>query len=106
TPFIKELNIEFDEFYKLGISNGDLTDKFSMTILGLNLTAYANGVSKLHGEVARDMWKDLWKNHPKQEIPIQGLTNGIHTHTWIASELKSLLDKYLGDNWEKSVDNR
>lgn len=105
TPFIKELNIDFDEFYKLGISNGDLKDKFSMTILGLNLTAYANGVSKLHGEVAREMWKDLWKNYPKNEIPIQGLTNGIHTHTWLASELKLLLDKYLDASWEKSIDD-
>ncbi len=102
---IKELNIDFDEFYKYGISNGDLNEKFSMTILGLNLTAYANGVSKLHGEVARDMWKDIWKNYPKQEIPIQGLTNGIHTHTWIASELKALLDIYLTDNWVKTVDD-
>ena len=103
--YAEELGLTFDELYKLGISNGNLEDKFSMTILGLNLCAYANGVSKLHGFVSRDMWKDLWKNLPKIEIPIDGITNGIHSHTWLAREFKVLFDKYLGTNWSKRIDD-
>lgn len=103
--YADELGISFDDLYKLGISNGDLEDKFSMTILGLNLCYYANGVSKLHGHVSRDMWKDLWKELPTDEVPIDGLTNGIHTHTWLARELKRLFDKHLGVQWAKNVDN-
>lgn len=103
--YVKELNISFDDFYKLGISNGDLEDKFSMTILGLNITSFANGVSQLHGEVSRDMWKDLWKEHPLNEVPIEGLTNGIHSHTWLAKEFKELFDRHLGKDWIKKLDN-
>ena len=31
---------------------------FNHTLVGLRLSKIANGVSKLHGEVSRDMWKD------------------------------------------------
>lgn len=105
TEYTKELGIYFDDLYHYGITNGDVNDKFSMTILGLNFTAYANGVSQLHGEVSRDMWKELWKNYPIDEVPIQGLTNGIHTHTWLASEFKNLFDTSLSANWEKELDD-
>ena len=33
---------------------------FGLTPLALRLSAYANGVSALHGEVAREMWAALW----------------------------------------------
>src|ERR1051325_10286641 len=58
--FAKELNIPFDELFSFGHTRLDPNDPFSMTILALRLSRHANGVSKLHGEVSRSLWKDVW----------------------------------------------
>lgn len=50
---------------------------FNMTVAGLRLSKIANGVSKLHGKVARKMWKDVSK-----AAPIISITNGVHNGTW------------------------
>jgi len=82
-------------------SSGEL----SMTVLGLRLSHRANGVSALHGEVARDMWKDLWPSHTKDEVPISSVTNGVHVPTWLSSENAALFDRYLGSDWEQNYSN-
>ena len=61
---------------------------FGLTPLALRLSAYANGVSELHGEVAREMWAALW---PGQETPIGHVTNGVHLGTWLDPALTELL---------------
>src|SRR6266542_3911590 len=75
---------------------------FNMTILALRLSRHANGVSKLHGEVTRSLWKDVWSGVPVQEVPITSITNGIHTKTWMAPEFAELYRKHLGD-WEEHL---
>ena len=52
-------------------------DSFSMTILALRLSYFRNGVSELHGRVARSMWNNLWKGFPDNDVPIRHVTNGI-----------------------------
>ncbi len=59
-------------------------------------------MSKLHGEVSRSLWKDVWAGVPVQEVPITSITNGIHTKTWMAPEFSALYTKYLGD-WEERL---
>ncbi|MBS3812822.1 alpha-glucan family phosphorylase [Candidatus Bipolaricaulota bacterium] len=51
---------------------------FNMTAAGLRLSKVANGVSQLHGETARDMWKDV-----EGRSEIKAITNGIHQKTWV-----------------------
>jgi len=77
---------------------------FSLTVLALRLSRQANGVSKLHGEVSRRIWHDLWPGVPKPEVPITSITNGIHTETWLAPELGKLLNAYLGNQWHERVE--
>src|SRR5881397_2430440 len=95
----KELNIPFDELFSFGHTRLNPGDPFSMTILALRLSRHANGVSKLHGEVTRSLWKDVWTGVPIHEVPITSITNGVHTKTWMAPEFSALYQKYLGD-WE------
>src|SRR5206468_8039238 len=71
-------------------------------ILALRLSRHANGVSKLHGEVTRSLWKDVWAGVPVQEVPITSITNGVHTKTWMAPEFAALYGKHLGD-WEEHL---
>jgi starch phosphorylase len=100
--FAKELNIPFDELFSFGQTRVDPTDPFSMTILALRLSRHANGVSKLHGEVSRSLWKDVWAGVPVHEVPITSITNGVHTKTWLAPEFSALYDKHLGA-WEEHL---
>lgn len=61
-------------------------DHLNMTLLGLNLSEYINGVAKKHGEVSRNMF-------PGYEIA--SITNGVHSFTWTFDSFKKLYDKYL-----------
>jgi len=99
---VKELNISFDEFFSFGHTRLNSNDPFSMTILALRLSRHANGVSKLHGEVTRSLWKDVWAGVPVHEVPITSITNGVHTKTWMAPEFAALYRKHLGA-WEEHL---
>jgi alpha-glucan phosphorylases len=72
----------------LALGHSDEGDGFGLTPLALRLSAHANGVSELHGQVARDMWASLW---PDDEPRIDHITNGVHLGTWLAPELEQLL---------------
>jgi starch phosphorylase len=71
----------------------------SMTVLGLRMAKYANGVSRLHGEVARSMWAHLWHERALDEIPIGHITNGVHVPTWLSAQNMELFDRYIGPGW-------
>jgi starch phosphorylase len=71
----------------------------SMFVLALRMAQRCNGVSELHGKVARQMWSHVWPGVPEHEIPISHITNGVHAPTWISSENALLFDRYLGPEW-------
>jgi starch phosphorylase len=60
------------------------------------LSAYNNGVSELHGDVSREMWKQIWPELPVEEVPITHVTNGVHSRSFLSPEIKDLLDRYFG----------
>ena len=98
--YIKQIYMSMEEFLKLGkIDPNNQKEDFCMTVLALNLSAENNGVSELHGHVSREMWKDIWKGVPAKELPIDSITNGIHTLSWISFDMQNLLDRYLGPRW-------
>jgi len=81
-------------------------EAFSMPVLALKLSNYANAVSKLHGEVSRHMWQNLWPDRKVEDVPITSITNGVHTGTWIARRLSNLYTKYWGPNWVNQIDDQ
>ena len=98
--YIKQIDMSMEEFLKLGkIDPNNQKEDFCMTVLALNLSAENNGVSELHGHVSREMWKYIWKGVPAKELPIDSITNGIHTLSWISFDMQNLLDRYLGPRW-------
>lgn len=104
--YYQEFGMSKEEFLEFGQINGYKPDEaFSMTVLALKMTSFHNGVSQLHGEVSRQMWSKLWKCYPVDEVPIRGLTNGIHTQTWVAREFAELFDRYLSPGWRTETDN-
>ncbi|MFN4244222.1 MAG: alpha-glucan family phosphorylase [Tepidisphaerales bacterium] len=77
----------------------DKAEPFCMTVLALKLAKYANGVSKLHGEVSREMWKRTFGKPTGEGVPIGSVTNGVHLETWLAPEIRPLYAKYLKPKW-------
>jgi starch phosphorylase len=75
----------------LALGAEDNPGLFNMAHMGLRLAQRANGVSKLHGQVSRDMFRGLWPGFDHTEVPIGSVTNGVHGPTWAATEMSKLL---------------
>lgn len=101
-PWAQDLGLPWNEFLALGREHPeDDRETFCMTILALRLSAYSNGVARLHGQVSREMWKGLWPGLPVSEIPISHVTNGVHPRTWVSSNMVDLLDRYFGLHFDE-----
>ncbi len=61
-------------------------EHLNMTLLGFNLSNYVNGVAKKHMMVSQNMFPGY---------KINSITNGVHSFTWTADNMKKLFDKYL-----------
>ena len=100
-PYLKSfeprLNATVDEITSWGQMNPYAP--FSLFVLGLRMAQFCNGVSELHGRVARNMWARIWPGRSEEEIPIGHITNGVHVPSWISIENSLLFERYLSPNW-------
>ncbi|UCH22147.1 MAG: alpha-glucan family phosphorylase [Deltaproteobacteria bacterium] len=102
-PLEERMGATHKEILSWGQSPGsDSETPLSMFILGLHMAAYCNGVSRLHGSVARRMWSHVWPERAVDEVPISHITNGIHISSFISQEFAYLFDRYLGPDWYMS----
>jgi glycogen phosphorylase len=90
------LGIDASELLRLSQSAPDGPP--GMTPLALRLAGRRNGVSRLHGEVARRMWQPLF-DLPEAEVPIGHVTNGAHIPTFLGDPMYRLLTEHLGEGW-------
>ncbi len=101
------LGLDKESFLRIGgadPSNPEST--FNMAVLATKFSAFTNGVSKLHGEVSRQMWQYLWPEVPIDDVLIKSITNGIHAKSWISAEIMHLFDRYIGPDWQENPQNR
>ncbi len=103
SDFWGELGISKEEFMKMGMPGNSLENGFNMGILALKIAGKKNGVSKLHGEVSRELFSEVWPNIAEDESPITYVTNGIHTCSWLASNLKDLYNDYFPAFWQDNI---
>jgi glycogen phosphorylase len=97
------LGLDMEGLLALGRENVyDQNEFFSMAVLAIRTSRWANGVSRLHGEVSRQMWNNIWVNLPEDEVPIAHVTNGVHARSWLSGDLIFLLDRYLGSRWQNN----
>ncbi len=96
-----ELAISMDKFLALGRqNNADGAEPFNMAYLALRGSGQVSGVSKLHGEVSRQIFQPLFPRWPQAEVPVGSVTNGIHVPTWDSTEADGLWTKVCGaDRW-------
>ncbi len=99
-PYKDKLGISVEDIINLGqLGDYDPKEPLSMFVLGVRMSQYCNGVSELHGEVARRMWTHVWPKRSDDEVPITHVTNGVHVPTWISYEFALLFERYLGPDW-------
>jgi starch phosphorylase len=67
--------------------------------LALRISRRRNGVSRLHGQVARAMWQPLFGVGAVDEVPITHVTNGAHLPTFLSDPMRRLLDRHLDEGW-------
>ncbi len=98
--YVRNLGLSVDELMALGRQDpANESEPFCTTILALRMATYSNGVSRLHGQVSRRMWAELWPGVPEDEIPITHITNGVHFLSWVSEDMEELYDRYLGPRW-------
>jgi starch phosphorylase len=98
------IGLDRETFLQLGQQDSSGIQNFNMTVFALKMADQRCAVSQLHGRVTRRMWHGLWPEAPEDQVPISHITNGIHVPSWIAPELTTLLQKYLGNNWIRQHD--
>lgn len=103
SQFWPQLGLDQDGFIDLAGRQVAWGEAFSMPILALRFSGQHNGVSELHGRVARRMWHFLWPQLPEDDVRITYITNGIHTRTWLSKRMGQLYNKHLGD-WAEKLD--
>ena len=100
----EDMGLKRHEFLELGLEvMPEGHEVFSLTVLALNLSSWCNGVSRLHGTVSSNMWKDIWPGIPAEENPISYITNGVHSFSWLAPEMMDLFDQHLGQEWRGNL---
>ncbi|MEF2277663.1 alpha-glucan family phosphorylase [Deinococcus sp. YIM 134068] len=85
--------------------DGHWVPTFSMTVFALNMSRAANGVSELHGEVSRDMWRFLYEGAEAGEVPIGHVTNGAHNLTFTSQPMRDLLGTVLPADWTERLED-
>jgi glycogen phosphorylase len=94
------LGVEAEEIISLGRTNPEEgAEPFGVTQFALRTSRAANGVSRRHGEVAREMWNPMWAEREVDDVPITHVTNGVHIPTWLGGPMWQLLDRHLGADW-------
>jgi starch phosphorylase len=109
-PHARAIGLADRELLGLGRIAAD-EEGFGMTVLALRTARFANGVSELHGEVSREMWRALWPDRPVDAVPIGAVTNGVHARTWLGPEMARLFATYGirpaaahgEDRWERAA---
>jgi len=100
--FARTIGTDTDGLMQYGrIAASDQNEKFTMTVLALRMSRGANGVSELHGQISREMWKDLSPN-----VTIGHVTNGIHTPGWTSHTASQFWTSRLGEGWIQKLDDQ
>ncbi len=100
------LNISWNTFMNLGryVENSN-DQKFSMSVLASKLSQEMNGVSRIHGQVSRQMFKDMYNGFYESEIHIGYVTNGVHMPTWTNVKWEKLYLQEFGEAYLQDQSN-
>lgn len=98
--FWSTTGLSMDQLMPMGrVHPAEPSESFTMTVLALKMSRAANAVSELHGHTSREMWKELYLESPDEKVPIEHITNGVHTPSWGTTRAHEFWNKRLGVDW-------
>jgi starch phosphorylase len=97
----KKLGISLRDLLALGREKpDDASESFNMAYLAIRGSGAVNGVSRLHGEVSRQLFEPLFPRWPADEVPVGYVTNGVHMPTWDSPASDDIWTEACGkDRW-------
>jgi alpha-glucan phosphorylase-like protein len=102
-PWAESVGLSTERVMQLGrVHEGDVDETLCMTVVAMKGSRGTNGVSKLHGEVSREMWHGLYPDRPVEAVPIGHVTNGVHPLFWMHPAARALFDDHL-PGWRDRV---
>jgi len=101
----EELQIEFNHLMALGRQDPDNTsESFNMAYLAIRGSGAVNGVSRLHGQVSRHLFQNIFPRWPQHQVPVGHVTNGVHMPTWDSQSADTVWTKACGkDRWRHEL---
>ena len=102
-----KLGLSLHDLLALGRANpDDASEPFNMAYLAIRGSGSVNGVSRLHGQVSRQLFEPLFPHWPEDEVPIGYVTNGVHMPSWDSAAADDLWTEACGkDRWLGSPGN-
>jgi starch phosphorylase len=103
----ERLGIELHDLLALGRQNlDDSSESFNMAYLAIRGSGAVNGVSRLHGNVSRQLFEPLFPRWPAAEVPVGHVTNGVHMRGWDSAAADDLWTDVCGkDRWLGPAEN-
>ena len=102
--YADEIGIGLDGLLALGREEAtDAREPFNVSYLAIRGSGRVNGVSRIHAEVSRRIFQNLFPRVPQSEVPVTYLTNGVHTSSWDSSDADDVWsnacgkERWLGD---------
>ncbi|GBE07128.1 maltodextrin phosphorylase [bacterium BMS3Bbin11] len=105
--FLIRTGLSLQQLLALGRKNADdPTEAFNMAYLAMRGCARSNAVSRLHGEVSRQLFSSLFPYWPISEVPVGHVTNGVHMPSWDSSWADQLWTETCGkQRWLGSTES-
>lgn len=105
--YAKQTGIEMTDLLEEGVPDKiEDTEEFNMTAFAIKHASFTNGVSRLHRDVSRRMWRVIWPGLPCGKVPIGFVTNGVNIRKWIHPALDGLFRRYVHPCWPDRVDRK
>ena len=101
STYARDLGVSPAEIMALGQLNpADSSEPFNMAFLAARTCGAINGVSRLHEQVSRRIFQDLYPRWPQHDVPVTHITNGVHVPTWDSPWADALWTESCGkDRW-------
>lgn len=92
-----QLGIPLCDLLALGRQNAnDSLEYFNMAYLALRGSGAVNGVSRVHGQVSRHLFRPLFGRWPEDDVPVRHVTNGVHMPSWDSAQADDLWTESCG----------
>ncbi|MDO5650073.1 MAG: alpha-glucan family phosphorylase, partial [Gallicola sp.] len=104
-PLTNQIGINWQRFMDMGRDTPGSNSRFSMSVFALNTAQETNGVSKLHGDVSKEMFQPVWKGYFPEELHVSYVTNGVHLPTWATSSVKRMYEANFYENFYNDQSN-